>query len=70
MSPTQQHRCTVQLRRDGSPYLAFQLSSGEMSSYSNSLFTLDLRIDTTPAEAEALAAAINRLLWGVSTTVF
>jgi hypothetical protein len=70
MSPGQRHRCTVQVRTDGTPYLAFEPASGEVSSYSNSLFTLDLREGLTVAEAEALAAQINAALWGVSTTVF
>ena len=43
MSPDQQHRCTVQLKADGAPCLAFERSDGAVSSYSNSLFTLDLR---------------------------
>jgi hypothetical protein len=66
----QQHRCTVQTRRDGSPYLAFEPSSGEVSAFSNSLFTLDLRKGVTVAEARELAEQINRRLWGVSTTIF
>lgn len=70
MNPEQQHRCTVQIREDGTPYLAFEPSSGRVSSYSNSLFTLDLRKDVTLDEARALAAQINSKLWGVSTTVF
>ena len=70
MSPEQQHRCTVQVRGDGRPYLAFEPSNGAVSSYSNSLFTLDLHEDATLEDAQALAAHINRLLRGVSTTVF
>lgn len=70
MSPEQQHRCTVQIRADGSPYLAFEPSSGTVSSYSNSLFTLDLRPGVSVHAAEELAEQINRLVWGVSTTVF
>lgn len=70
MSPDQQHRCTVQTRSDGVAYLAFEPYSGEVSSYSNSLFTLDLRVGVSVAEAEALAAEINRRLWGVSATIF
>jgi hypothetical protein len=70
MSPDQQHRCTVQIRGDGSPYLAFEPSDGTVSSYSNSLFTLDLRPGASVAEARALAEQINALLWGVSATVF
>jgi len=70
MSPEQQHRCTVQTRADGSPYLAFEPSSGSVSSYSNSLFTLDLQTDVSMAEARDLAEQINRRLWGVSSTVF
>ncbi|MFZ5719081.1 MAG: hypothetical protein ACOY5Y_06380 [Pseudomonadota bacterium] len=70
MSPDQQHRCTVQAGADGAPYLAFEPATGERSSYSNSLFTLDLREGVTREEAEALAEQINRRLWGVSATVF
>jgi hypothetical protein len=70
MSPEQQHRCTVQVRGDGRPYLAFEPSNGAVSSYSNSLFTLDLRAGVTVDEAQTLAADINRRLWGVSSTVF
>ena len=70
MSPEQQHRCTVQRRADGTAYLAFEPSSGNVSSFSNSLFTLDLREGVSVAEAEDLAAQINRRLWGVSTTIF
>ncbi|MET3527197.1 hypothetical protein [Phenylobacterium koreense] len=70
MSPDQQHRCVVHAKSDGSPFLAFERSDGEASSYSNSLFTLDLRADCDIAAAEALAEQINRLVWGVSTTVF
>lgn len=70
MTPDQQHRCTVQIKADGSPYLAFEPSSGETSSYSNSLFTLDLRPGVDVQTAERLADQINAVLWGVSTTVF
>lgn len=70
MSPDQQHRCTVQVREDGVPYLAFEPATGDASSYSNSLFTLDLRDDVTPADARRLADEINLRLWGVSTTIF
>ena len=70
MSSEQQHRCTVQLGRGGTPYLAFEPSTGEISLYSNSLFTLDLRPGVTLEEAEQLAHQINHRLWGVSTTVF
>lgn len=70
MTPDQQHRCTVQLKSDGEPYLAFEPSSGERPAYSNSLFTLDLRPGVELRDAQRLAAEINGLLWGVSTTVF
>ena len=70
MTPGQQHRCTVQIRGDGSPYLAFEPSSGEVSSYSNSLFTLDLRPGVSVEEARKLAEQINLQVWGVSSTVF
>jgi hypothetical protein len=70
MTADQRHRCTVQIRSDGTPYLAFEPSSGEVSRYSNSLFTLDLRADVSVAEAEELAGQINRRLWGVNSTVF
>ena len=70
MTPEQQHRSTVQTRADGSPYLAFEPTTGLVSSYSNSLFTLDLRPDVSLTDAETLASEINRRLWGVSTTVF
>ena len=70
MSPDQQHRCTVQLKADGAPYLAFEPSDGGVSSYSNSLFTLDLRPGASVADAHRLAAEINALVWGVSSTVF
>ena len=70
MSPDQQHRCTVQRKADGSPYLAFEPTSGAPSSYSASLVTLDLREGVTLQEASDLAARINRLFWGVSATVF
>lgn len=68
MTPTQQHRYIVCRQGDGRDFLAFELSSGQPSSYSNSLFTLDLREWTTHAEAEALAVHINRHLRGVSST--
>lgn len=70
MNPEQQHRCTVQTREDGRPYLAFEPSTGEVSSYSNSLFTLDLRRGVTLDEAKTLSEQINGALWGVSATVF
>lgn len=70
MTPEQQHRCTVQIRADGAPYLAFEPAAGTVSSYSNSLFTLDLRPDVSLDDASALAEQINRRLWGVSSTVF
>ena len=71
MSPDQQqHRCTVQTRGDGRPYLAFQPSNGHASTHSSSLFTLDLRSHVSLEEARILAAEINRQLWGVSSTVF
>lgn len=71
MTPSEQpHRCTVQLGSAGAPYLAFEPSSGVTSPFSNSLFTLDLRPGVTVAEADRLAADINALLWGVSTTIF
>lgn len=70
MSPKQNHRCTVQIKADQRPYLAFEPSSGEVSSYSNSLFTLDLLPDVSLASAERLCRAINARLQGVSTTVF
>lgn len=70
MTLTQQHRCTVQTRPDGVAYLAFEPTSGQVSSYSNSLFTLDLREGVSVAEAEVLADQINRRLWGVSATIF
>ena len=70
MSPDQQHRCTVQLKADGAPYLAFEPTSGLSSSYSNSLFTLDLRPDVDVAAARDLSERINGLLQGVSSTVF
>jgi hypothetical protein len=66
----QPHRCTVQIKSDGGPYLAFEPSSGELSDYSNSLFTLDLRPEVSLAEAQDLARLINEKLWGVSATVF
>jgi len=70
MTPDQRHRCTVQTTAGGTPYLAFEPSSGEASSYSNSLFTLDLRPGVSVAEAKRLADQINERLWGVSATVF
>ena len=70
MTPDQQHRCTVQIQADGAPYLAFEPATGAASSYSNSLFTLDLRPGARVEEAQQLAAQINALLWGVSATVF
>ncbi|MCR5872893.1 hypothetical protein LRS10_00985 [Phenylobacterium sp. J426] len=70
MSPDQAHRCEVRQGRDGVVFLAFFPASGAVSSYSNSLFTLDLRPGVARDEAEALATHINRLLAGVSTTVF
>lgn len=70
MSPDQQHRCTVQTRDDGVAYLAFEPCSGHISSYSNSLFTLDLRRGVSIEEAKVLAEEINRRLWGVSATIF
>ncbi|MBL8770262.1 MAG: hypothetical protein JNK30_02680 [Phenylobacterium sp.] len=70
MSPDQDHRCTVQTKMDGRPYLAFEPSSRVSSSYSNSLFTLDLLPDVSLASAERLCRAINARLQGVSTTVF
>jgi hypothetical protein len=70
VSPEQQHRCTVQTRSDGKPYLAFEPLGGGASSYSNSLFTLDLRPDVSHKAARDLAEAINGCVWGVSSTVF
>lgn len=70
MNTDQQHRCTVQVRLDGRPYLAFEPSSGRVSSYSSSLVTLDLREGVSVDEAQALAAAINGKLWGISATIF
>ena len=70
MTPDQQHRCTVQTRSDGAPYLAFEPTTGRVSSYSNSLFTLDLQPDVSLSDAQMLAGEINQRLWGVSTTVF
>lgn len=70
MRPDQQHRCFVQLKADGTPFLAFEPSDGGRSSYSNSLFTLDLRPGADVAAATRLAEQINSLMWGVSTTVF
>lgn len=70
MTSGQQHRCTVQSSPHGTAYLAFEPSTGVASSYSNSLFTLDLRAGATPAQAAVLATQINALLRGVSATVF
>ena len=70
MSPDQKHRCTVQVQEDGAPYLAFEPASGQPSSFSNSLFTLDLQPGVSLAEAEALAGQINARLRGVTATVF
>jgi hypothetical protein len=70
MHAEQQHRCTVQIAQDGAPYLAFEPSTGGASSFSNSLFTLDLRPGVTLEEANELAARINARVWGVSTTIF
>ena len=70
MKPEQQHLCTVRVAGDGAPFLAFQPAGGTTSSYSNSLFTLDLRAGVSTPEAQRLAEHINSLLWGVSTTVF
>jgi hypothetical protein len=70
MSADEEHRCTVQLRGDGTPYLAFEPSSGEISSYSNSLFTIELRREVDVEDARWLATMINQRLWGVSTTIF
>lgn len=70
MSPDQDHRCTVHTGGDGAPYLAFEPATGELSSYSSSLFTLDLQPGVTPAQAADLGERINALLQGVSTTVF
>ena len=60
----------MQTRADGTPYLAFEPTTGQPSSYSNSLFTLDLRPGVSLAQAQGLAGEINQRLWGVSTTVF
>jgi hypothetical protein len=70
MTLDQLHQCTVQIQADGAPYLAFQPSTGRASSYSNSLFTLDLRSGATVSQARELAGQINALLRGVSATVF
>lgn len=70
MSPHQRHRCTLQVGADGAPYLAFEPFEGGVSSYSNSLFTLDLRPDVSEEDARQLAEAINARLWGVSSTIF
>ena len=65
-----QHRCVAHLGASGQPFLAFELSSGGQSDFSNSLFTLDLQPGVSLAAASSLAAHINELLKGVSTTVF
>ncbi|TAJ72708.1 MAG: hypothetical protein EPO51_08015 [Phenylobacterium sp.] len=70
MSPDQSHRCTVQVKADGRPYLAFEPSTGDASSYSNSLFTLDLMPQVSVASAQRLCRTINAQLLGVSATVF
>ena len=69
MSPDQQHRCTVQLKADGAPYLAFEPSTGASLSYANSLFTLDLRFGVTARQARELCNQINDAVYGVSATV-
>lgn len=70
MSPDQKHRCTVQTGASGAVYLAFEPATGAVSSYSNSHFTLDLRPGVSAEEAWALAEHVNRLLAGVSATIF
>jgi hypothetical protein len=70
MTSDQAHLCTVQIKADGRPYLAFEPSTGQPSSYSNSLFTLDLRPNVGLASAQRLCRAINARLAGVSATVF
>jgi len=70
VTPDQAHRCTVQVKSDGAPFLAFEPTTGDVSSYSNSLFTLDLRQGVSVAEAAELARHVNRLLTGVSATIF
>ncbi len=70
MTVDQKHVCEVHLTADGVPFLAFAPSSGVVSSYSNSLFTLDLRPGASTAEARQLADQINALVWGVSATIF
>jgi hypothetical protein len=70
VSPDQQHRCTVQTKAGDGVYLAFEPADGGMSSYSNSLFTLDLSEGATTEQASELAAHINTLLRSVSTTIF
>jgi hypothetical protein len=70
VSPDQQHRCIVHPTGEGGAYLAFEPTSGQTSSYSNSLFTLDLVAGATQQDAEGLARQINALLQGVSSTVF
>ena len=70
MSPDQAHRCEVREGQGGAVFLAFFPVDGGVSSYSNTLFTLDLRPGVSHPEAQELADQINRLLLGVSTTVF
>ncbi|MGA0605364.1 hypothetical protein ACO2Q0_05125 [Phenylobacterium sp. VNQ135] len=70
MSPDQAHRCEVRQGRSGAVFLAFFPSTRETSSYSNSLFTLDLKPGVGQDDADVLAAHINRLLLGVSSTIF
>lgn len=70
MSPEQQHRCTVQIGQDGAPFLAFEPSTGAASSYSNSLFTLDLAPGVTMDQARDVCRRINAVLRGVSATIF
>ena len=61
MNPDQQHRCMVQLNSDGAPYLAFEPFSGERSSFSNSLFTLDLRPGVTLGDLGTATVGRGRL---------
>jgi len=70
MSSDQRHRCTLQIAANGAPYLAFEPFEGGVSSYSNSLFTLDLKPGVSADDARQLADAINARLWGVSSTIF
>ena len=70
MTQSQLHRCTVQVREDGAPYLAFEPTDGDLPTFSNSHFTLDLHPGVTLGQAETLALAINRHLSGVSSTIF